>query len=224
MQSCTCQTVPPGLSYTPMMPFETRPAHPDDAAIGARLIFLSGPEAASYGLALPPEATQQLLADLWPHPGHLFSYQWSHVAEASGAVQGLLVAYPATAMLRAELETGRLLLRRAGLCQVLRMAWSGSALMQVMAPVPRGDFYIAHLAVLPEARGRGIGTQLLSLAEDLARESHCRRCALDAFIENERARALYMRLGYRAEQVARNRRLQHATGCSGLVRMTKRLS
>ncbi|HOG45208.1 MAG TPA: GNAT family N-acetyltransferase [Anaerolineae bacterium] len=201
-----------------------RPARPDDAAIGAHLILLSGPEAASYGLALPPEATQRLLAELWPHPGHLFSYQWGYVAAAGGAVQGLLVAYPAATMLGAELATGRLLLRRVGLRQVLRMAWHGSTLMQVMAPVARDDFYIGHLAVLPEARGRGLGTQLLALAEGLAREAGCRRLALDAFIENERARALYVRVGYRVEQVARSRRLQRATGYSGLVRLVKPLS
>jgi len=61
----------------------------------------------------------------------------------------------------------------------------------------RDDLYISSLAVAPEFRGRGIGTQLLSAAESLARELRFRQVSLNVVNTNPRARALYVRLGYR---------------------------
>jgi ribosomal protein S18 acetylase RimI-like enzyme len=200
---------------------ETRPARPDDVAAGARLLYLSGPEICTFGFARPPEAAEQLLAALWPHPHHLFSHRWGHLAVVDGRAQGLLMAYPGAAMSGAALALGWLLLRHSSLREFLRMVGNGLSLMRVMAPVPRSDLYIGHLATLPEARGRGIGTRLLALAEELARQGGYRHTSLDVFIENTRARALYERVGYMVARVATSRRLRRGTGYSGVIRIVR---
>jgi ribosomal protein S18 acetylase RimI-like enzyme len=66
-------------------------------------------------------------------------------------------------------------------------------------------FLMDGLAVVPGARGRGVGTALLAAIAEEARARGFREVRLDVVEENPRARALYERLGYRA--VAR-----HSTG------------
>ncbi|HEX3131341.1 MAG TPA: GNAT family N-acetyltransferase [Thermoanaerobaculia bacterium] len=60
------------------------------------------------------------------------------------------------------------------------------------------DAFVDELYVIPEMRGRGLGTQALRIAEE-----HCRRAGISALHleverENPGARALYERSGYKA--------------------------
>ncbi|HEX5864276.1 MAG TPA: GNAT family N-acetyltransferase [Casimicrobiaceae bacterium] len=54
--------------------------------------------------------------------------------------------------------------------------------------------YVAKLWVHERARGKGVGTQLLAAAEELARTRGCTDVSLDTF-ENQ-ARPFYEKLGY----------------------------
>lgn len=59
-----------------------------------------------------------------------------------------------------------------------------------------GTWYICGVALRPEFRGRGIGTQLLQIAREQAREHGHERLSLVVFAENTGAVRLYRRLGY----------------------------
>jgi GNAT superfamily N-acetyltransferase len=52
------------------------------------------------------------------------------------------------------------------------------------------------LAVLPEQRGRGAGRALLEAVESRARNEGCCKVTLEVRQDNERARALYARVGF----------------------------
>ncbi len=54
----------------------------------------------------------------------------------------------------------------------------------------------AFIAVYPEFRGRGLGTNLLGVIEKEAKRIGSRRVALDVEISDEGAIKLYKRLGY----------------------------
>ena len=58
----------------------------------------------------------------------------------------------------------------------------------------RGMVY--HLAVAPEHRHRGVGTQLLTAVEKRLRERGCRRCYLMVLPENTSAQEFYRRQGW----------------------------
>jgi ribosomal protein S18 acetylase RimI-like enzyme len=58
-------------------------------------------------------------------------------------------------------------------------------------------WYICGVALLPEHRGRGIGTELMRIARQQARDHGFDRLSLVVFEENAAALALYRRLGYR---------------------------
>lgn len=57
-----------------------------------------------------------------------------------------------------------------------------------------GWLYVAKLWVDERARGQGLGTQLLTAAEDLARSRGCTDASLDTF--EYQARPFYEKLGY----------------------------
>lgn len=64
--------------------------------------------------------------------------------------------------------------------------------------LPQG--FVAYMAVKPGARGEGVGAALLAAAEDEARRRLLPYMALMVTEENEAARRLYDRAGYRTER------------------------
>jgi ribosomal protein S18 acetylase RimI-like enzyme len=72
---------------------------------------------------------------------------------------------------------------------------------ELRALVP-DSLYVNVLATLPEARGRGFGTRLMGVAEEIAGEAGLPGLSLIVSDANTDARRLYARLGY-AERAAR---------------------
>ena len=60
----------------------------------------------------------------------------------------------------------------------------------------RTNLIIDSVAVIPEYRGKGIGTALLGHAERLARELGCCKMTLEVLSENTVARRSYVRAGF----------------------------
>ncbi len=88
------------------------------------------------------------------------------------------------------------LIRRPG--REVHLAWDGDRFLGFIILVMEGAFvgYIQIVAVAPEARGSGVGTELVTFAEEriFARFPNVFLC-VSSF--NPRARKLYERLGYR---------------------------
>ena len=59
-----------------------------------------------------------------------------------------------------------------------------------------GSPYIASIAVAPEFRGAGVGSQMMAFIEGIFRNDGARHIFLCVSSFNPRARALYLRLGY----------------------------
>lgn len=66
-------------------------------------------------------------------------------------------------------------------------------------------FNIAELCVLPDHRGKGIGTALMAAMEDHARKEGYGRTGIGVLSLNRRVHGLYQRLGY-ADHVVRLRK------------------
>ena len=58
------------------------------------------------------------------------------------------------------------------------------------------ELYINTICVNPDFRGKGIGSQLLSFAEDVAREANTSKLSLNVETEKDAAIRLYKRSGY----------------------------
>ncbi len=129
--------------------------------------------------------------------GHDLSLEHVIVAEMDCQIVGMFSGMPTEAMadifpvLRRQAGIRFL---RAGLCYCL--GWLVFNAMSKHAP---REWYLQAIAVSPEMRGSGVGSQLLAAAEEKARLCHCRRIALDAAATNAGGIRLYERLGYQKE-------------------------
>lgn len=72
---------------------------------------------------------------------------------------------------------------------------TGMALVEVGRDAP-GVAHLTDLYVVPEARRRGVGHALVAAVEDALGERGIGHLTLDVLLTNERARALYKRLGF----------------------------
>jgi ribosomal protein S18 acetylase RimI-like enzyme len=60
----------------------------------------------------------------------------------------------------------------------------------------RGTGHVITIDVLPDARGVGIGSQLLRVAEDRLRAAHCQSVILETAVDNQAAVSFYKRHHY----------------------------
>lgn len=68
--------------------------------------------------------------------------------------------------------------------------------LQELENAAPGTWYVNVLAVLPEYRGRSLGTRLLHVAEDIARQHAAQGLSIIVSDANTGARRLYERVGY----------------------------
>jgi ribosomal protein S18 acetylase RimI-like enzyme len=110
-----------------------------------------------------------------------FSYRNAIVAEVGGEVAGCLVGY--------RLDDPYDL---SGLEEVPPLV-RPLVLLEAKAP---GSWYVNVLATFPEFRRKGIGMELLGIAEQKAREQGAPALSVIVAAENERAARLYAAAGY----------------------------
>jgi ribosomal protein S18 acetylase RimI-like enzyme len=197
-----------------------RAASPDDPA-DALLYASAAPYYAAY--AGGPERARRLLRTLYPRARHTASWDVCRVADAGGAIVGVIAAFPA--------EDGDALARRFVRLTLAHFPpWRLPALFRhlrataAVAPrPPRGMLYVDALATDPAHRRRGVARALLAEADRLAAEAGLGGVALDTGIENRAARALYERSGFvpRGLRPAPDERTARAVGGSGFVGYVK---
>jgi ribosomal protein S18 acetylase RimI-like enzyme len=169
-----------------MADLRLRPARKDDAENLARLIDIAGEGFGMYlwsQAAKPGETALEIGKRRAQREDGGFSYRHATIAELDGKVAGLLLGY--------RLPEPYVLGDISELPEMVR------PLVELEAEAP-GTWYVNALAVFPEYRGRGVGTRLLAEAELRAIEAGAPGLSLIAADENEGAKRLYARRGYRA--------------------------
>lgn len=115
-----------------------------------------------------------------------FSYRNCIVADLDGQVAGILVSFP---MPEEEAAPGEAEpTPKTGEPDVL------APYSELEAP---GSYYVCAMALFPEYRGRGLGTKLLGIVRELAREAGCTELSLIVFEQNKDAVRLYQRHGFK---------------------------
>ena len=167
--------------------YKMRPARSNDARDIAKLIAIS-----SDGIAMIEwqEQAQKEQADvldvaerLYQIPQEDYSYSNATMTESNGEIAGMLLAFgmpPAAPRNSANRP--------------------GSDDENVFAPYiyleEPNSWYVCGVAFYPQHRGRGLGTQLMELANEQAKEKGFSRLSLVALEQNTGAVRLYERLGY----------------------------
>lgn len=165
-----------------------RDARKEDCAALADLIDIAGEGLAGYvwqQIAGPGEDARAIGRQRAARDTGSFSYRNSVVAEVDGQIVGALVGYP----IATEPEP----IDTASMPPMF-------VPLQELENLAAGTWYVNAVAVVPEARGLGLGSQLMKRAEQAAQDLGLRGLSLIVSDANRGARRLYERLGY--EEVA----------------------
>lgn len=165
---------------------QLRPARRQDSRRIAELYAISSDGVANYvwsTLAAPGEELLEVGSRRYQREGTPFSYQNCTLAERDGEIVGMLVAFP----MHVEPDAGP----------------EPDPVLAPYAELEEDDsYYVCGVAVVPQARGQGLGSRLMALAERQARERGYRKLSLIVFERNAGAVRLYQRLGYRERRRA----------------------
>ncbi len=126
-------------------------------------------------------------------PGECDAGTW--VAELDGRIVGI-ISLKWNGMDKGKparpLQLGKLI-HDYGLLNTIRF-YTGMALLQ--EALPEGECYVEHIAVSAQARGMGVGHQLLDFGQEVATAHGLSRYTLNVALSNPRARALYEKMGF----------------------------
>ncbi len=171
-----------------------RPAKPER---GEGLLFARYLDQAAegfFGLMLGRDAPD-IIATVFPEPGHALSYEHVVAAQRDGVIVGMSSAFTGA---QQRGFSDELLERAAG-----RRAFRMKTIRLVLAPlwrildtVAEQDFYLQAIAVDPDLRGAGIGSLLLDDLVERGTRLGCARLSLDVAAKNDGARRLYARRGF----------------------------
>jgi ribosomal protein S18 acetylase RimI-like enzyme len=125
-------------------------------------------------------------------------------------------------MQKLEPPTALKYLRAAGVLYTLRMLWRSFPLHGI-SDAPPDEYFLAHIAVLPEYEGRGLGRRMLQRAEDRARAGGFRRITLTVDAQNDRAKEIYRRAGWEITGTEQMKKLEQRLNYHGYHHMSKRL-
>ncbi len=153
-----------------------RPAQPADAEIAAALLY-SAYIHTQVTFPLQEDPQNRFIEHLklfFREDGNRFSYQYIQVAEQRSEVVGLILSFGGR-------DEGRL----------------NAAIGNWLEHEAQDDeWYVDALAVLMHWGRQGIGTRLLQVAEQQARQQHYTKIALNVAQENTQALSLYQHLHY----------------------------
>ncbi len=103
----------------------------------------------------------------------------------------------------------------------LGAAWRLPLLWMLSETAAQDHFLLDGICVAASARSLGIGSALMAAIEDQARARGYGSVRLEVIDSNGRAKALYQRLGYRAEKTQQLGLLRYAFGFRAAITMVK---
>jgi Acetyltransferases len=136
---------------------------------------------------------------LWRFGSNRFSHEYAYEAQFNHQTVGMITCYPGSIMEKLAFPT---------FCKLMEIRkWpliqhSLGNLKEVFSVISlnearNDEYHIGTLATLPESRGYGVGSKLIRFVEEQARLKQFQKCSLTVKVENQAARKLYEKLGYR---------------------------
>lgn len=169
-----------------------RPARIDDCYKIAQLFSMASDGVADYVWSrltkdYPGLTPLEIGSKRYANDQSVFSYKSCIVAERNGEVIGMMATYPIEEASENNSEATTESKEPSNEPDIL-------APYNMEAP---GTWYICALALFPEFRGQGLGTQFLSIAHQQAQEKGFQELSLLCFEQNTGAMRLYERNGFK---------------------------
>ena len=189
-----------------------RAASRADVADAVPLIYSSGPAAFDYVFNNGGSRdAQAFLRFAYLHGGGEFGWRAHRIAEMGGQVVAVGAAFDGRTVTRFTIAGALQIWGFYGAIRAWGVMVRGLRVEAIIRPPHAQEYYLCHLGVREEMRGRGIGARFMGhLLEGLDAKRH--RCAtLDVAVTNPRAQLLYERLGFEVEAL-RASKLQNRRG------------
>lgn len=175
------------------MSITIRPAQKKDAKSLAPLIYSAIEDLAEHFTgALSINQAIERLTVLIAKEDNRFSYQYALVIEADGNINGIGSVYPENVIDDLTYKTIEL---------SKEFSWPIDKKREDRLlkdkEAPKGTYYIDHLAINEDYRGKGYATLLIEAMEKRGKDLGHKVVSLLVDHNNPKARALYERLGYR---------------------------
>jgi ribosomal protein S18 acetylase RimI-like enzyme len=102
---------------------------------------------------------------------------------------------------------------------LVRLFRRGLHTKKFFGDTPDDIYYLASIAVVPEARGKGISNLLMENIFKKMEGKGLKRCMLDVSITKENAIGLYRKFGFEIVEEYRNQKLERKYDLEGQYRM-----
>lgn len=173
-----------------------RPAQPSDAPIASQLIFDTFPRMAAFIFGLGNDAhAKEILANVFVLKDHRFSYQFTQMVIRDETIVGMFIAYPAKMLPRLDSGLMQVILKQHNFFDKLKVLLRGMPAMFIKE-AGADDFLLSNIAISKDARGQGIGGEVLTYVEELAVQAGYQRLALIVEIDKHDAIRFYESRGF----------------------------
>jgi GNAT superfamily N-acetyltransferase len=169
------------------------------------------------------EKMLSVIAAFFCQPGNRFSHDATQIAMEGGELAGLLLSFRGGEMNRRTVRLARPAFDAHGVFGISRMIWRAITMGEGVE-CRQDEYYIAHLAVHPNFRRKGIGRFLLDRAEEQMHVLKMQKLSLIVDQENEPAVTLYHSYGFEIMKSQSLPALQGHSGLHGYHRMVKTIS
>mgnify|MGYP001579047891 CR=1 FL=1 len=200
-----------------------RRSKPEDSAMVGALIYSTGPHFFDHVFGKGRIKICRLLECLYRKRTGIFSFHFSTVAVCQGRVVGLVLVYDKWQRRLHSLLNNFYVLTRYSPVKIIWMLYRDFHVKRFIKRIPRRSLYVAHLAVIPQFQGQGIGQSLLKIAIEAAKISGYANCSLDVLVTNTAALRLYEKMGFTIVNEIRHKNLEEKYKLKGQFRMIKQL-
>jgi len=178
-----------------------RPAQSEDSRLAAGLVFLSGPVAFEhiFNSAHGPDI-RDFLALEFAESGTMFSHRHHFVCEQDGQLIATIGGFDKTSHDETFMGNAKAIFTQYGWRGIVKGLFFE---LRLVKPPRKGCYYLCHIAVDPQWRGKGIAAQLINFMAARAQELGYSILSLDVAELNIGALRLYQQLGFKV--VKRNK-------------------
>lgn len=172
------------------------PATAEDAGVLTPLVLAAAGELSAYSLTLGPHSPKDYVRFALQSPGGVLGHRYLHVIEEDGCQIGCIGAYPARARGQMFVETAWKVFRFYGFRHGAVFSARSARLGPMTVYPPRSALCIAHCAIVPEMRGRGLFRHALDAVLAMHQDSGFTEVSLEVAETNVRAVQVYESLGF----------------------------
>ena len=178
-----------------MAKIELRKSRKEEVEIAVHLIYSSGPPSFEYVFKNSGKNAMDFLHHAFVRQGGEFSFDNHHSLYRDNVMVGIGSFFDGSIAKNFTIYDGLNILRfyKFGSPSVIK---NGLRVEQIIKLPKVNQMALAHIAILSDYRGKGLGTELMIQLMNASKAKEDQKYVLDVSEENPRAHALYNRLGF----------------------------